>query len=45
MTEHDCPHCRCLPYGVGELGYVNRDAPYYPLVELCDQATKDRTHE
>jgi hypothetical protein len=35
---HPCPHCRCLPDPVFHgMGHINRDAPFYPLVELVDQ--------
>jgi hypothetical protein len=33
-TTHRCPHCRCLPDGIDDIGAVNTDAPFYPLIEM-----------
>jgi hypothetical protein len=32
----DCPHCRCRWPDDEPRGFVNKDAPFYPLVVLAD---------
>lgn len=39
MTTHHCPWCRCLPDDYNEMGIVNKNAEFYPLVELIDSLT------
>jgi hypothetical protein len=40
MTEHPhCPYCQCQRYEQ-PVGYINRDAPYFGLVELVDNMDK-----
>jgi hypothetical protein len=34
MKPHPCPHCRCSHPDHVPMGYVNKAAPFYPLVEL-----------
>jgi hypothetical protein len=41
---HPCPHCKCLPiegdpYFMDDMGQINYDAPFYPLVSLIDDLT------
>jgi hypothetical protein len=43
MTVHHCPHCRCLPEAAdADMGYVNRDAPFYPLVVELERASREK---
>jgi hypothetical protein len=42
MTEHTCPYCQCQRYEQ-PVGRIDRDAPYYPLVEYVDNMDKQNT--
>jgi hypothetical protein len=33
-TPHGCPHCRCDWDDTDDCGRVDKDAPFYALVEL-----------
>jgi hypothetical protein len=33
---HGCPHCRCCWTERDDMGPVNKNAPFYPLVVLVD---------
>lgn len=37
---HPCPHCRCTHPDTVDMGYVDKSAPMYPLVELVMEATR-----
>ena len=39
VRPHRCPHCVCLDEHV-PMGYVNKAAPFYPLVEYIDRLPK-----
>lgn len=44
-TPHRCPHCRCVWELTDDMGRVDKDAPFYRLVELVDAATPRNQHD
>jgi hypothetical protein len=42
---HHCPHCICVHDTIDDMGYVNKAAEFYPLVQLIDSATKRNQYD